>query len=326
MAVYPWMAPLRALVQSLERTFGRGIVAPLVPPTSPEGLPELPALLPTGLPALEQILGRAGLPRGTMVEIFGADGVGKTSLALALTAAAQRAGLATAYLDVERGLQLDYARALGVEPAQALLSRPDCAETAWQLVEALVRSGGVGLVVVDSLAAMVPRAELSRPLDQDPGADQARLMSRALRRLAAVVHESGATVVFVNQARRELGDHGQTVEVSGGGTALRYYASLRLELRHDSALHEGDLRVGDVVRVEVCKSRFAMPHQVALLPLRWGKGFVAAPASPEVTRCAEGPTDVVAVDAAGLELVHPTMQPCLVAPELLSADGLPQVC
>ncbi len=297
MSTFPWMAQLRALVRDLERSFGRGIVAPLMPPASAatdDASVVPPAVVPTGLPALDAILGRPGLPAGTMVEIYGADGVGKTSLALALMAAAQRAGTPAAYLDIERGLQLDYAEALGVAPGSALLSRPSCAETAWELIEALVRSGVVKLVVVDSVAAMVPRAELTRPLDQDTGADHARLMSRALRRLAVAVQEAGATVVFVNQVRRELGDQGQSVEVSGGGTALRFYAGLRLELRREGPLLDGEERVGDVVRVEVIKSRFAAPHQVAHLPLRWGQGFVAsppaapaAPASAEVAEVAE---------------------------------------
>ena len=315
MAAFPWMDSLRALVQGLERSFGRGIVTPLEHGGDAVEVDPLAGHIPTGLALLDQAVGRPGLPAGTMVELYGADGVGKTSLALALMAAAQRDGCTTAYLDVERGLQIDYATALGVMPDRMLLSRPSCAETAWELVEALVRSGEVKLVVVDSLAAMVPRAELSRPLDQDTGADQARLMSRALRRLAGAVQESGAVVVFVNQVRRELGENGQSVEVSGGGTAMRFYAGLRLELRRDGALCEGEERVGDVVRVEVTKSRFAPPHRVVRLPLRWGQGFVApSPPTPSSPMPASAPSssgaehEAAALATADLALVAPAMQ------------------
>lgn len=263
-----WMKGLRQLVSAMERMFGRGTLR-----TLPVEVPPRARALSSGVASLDALLAGDGVPLGTMVELFGADSVGKTSLALSMAAAAQADGGLVAWIDAERSLQRAMAEGCGVDLSRLLIAEPDDAETALSMVEALVRSGAVRLVVLDSVAAMLPRAEIGRPLDADVGAGTPRLMSRALRRLVGTLAGAPCAVVFVNQGRRELGDAGQTVDASGGGTALRFYAGIRCELRREGELYEGDACVGEKIRVEVVKNRFGTPRRAVSLALRWGTGF-----------------------------------------------------
>ncbi len=280
-----WMERLRALVAGMERRFGRGVVTPLPTPAEGQDIAAPAGHVATGIAALDAVLGGSGLPRGAMVELFGQEGVGKTSLALALAAAVQREGGVVAWIDVERALQPAYATKAGIDPGRMLLSRPEDAEEALEVAEALARSGEVALIVVDSVAALVPRQEAERSLDDDAPGGPGRLLSRALPRLALALHDSGCSAVFVNQVRRELGDAGGHAP-TGGGTALRHYAAVRLELGQAGPLKGDGPPAGAAVRVEVVKSRYGAPGQQALLTLRYGRGFgtdpMALPLPPPV--------------------------------------------
>ncbi len=270
-----WVERLRALVAGMERRFGRGVVAPLPAAAEGEGGAAAAGYVASGIDALDAVLG-GGLPRGAMVEVFGQEGVGKTSLALALSAAVQREGGVVAWIDVERALQPAYAARAGIDPNRMLLSRPEDAEEALELVEALARSGEVALIVVDSVAALVPRQEAERSLDDDAPGGPGRLLSRALPRLALALYDSGCSALFVNQVRRELADTGAYV-ATGGGTALRHYAAVRLEVAAAGPSKGDGQHAGAPVRVEVVKSRYGAPGQQALLALRYGRGFATDP-------------------------------------------------
>ncbi|NCA71843.1 MAG: hypothetical protein EOM91_17535, partial [Sphingobacteriia bacterium] len=223
---------VEAVLRRLEARFGEGVVT-LARAHAPI------AVIPTGSPALDTALGIGGLPRGRIVEIYGPEASGKTSLALGIIAEAQRGGGTCAFIDAEHALDDGYAARLGVDPNRLLLSRPDTGEQALEITEQLICCGGVAVVVVDSVAALTPRAERQAGIGQAPPGLQARLMSQGLRRLAAPAARAGCTVIFINQMRRALGAWQGFSQTTPGGYALRFYASVRLELSVAAPLRRG---------------------------------------------------------------------------------------
>ena len=259
---------LENALSSIEKQFGKGAVMKLG-----ESLVSNVSVISTGNLALDMALGVGGFPRGRVIEIYGPESSGKTTVALHAVAEAQKAGGIAAFIDAEHALDPSYARAIGVDVDNLYVSQPDTGEQALEICDALVRSGAIDIVVVDSVAALVPRAEIEGDMGDSHVGLQARLMSQGLRKLTSPIAKSNTVVIFINQLREKVGIMFGNPETTPGGRALKFYSSIRLDVRKGEQLKQGQEAVGNRTKIRVVKNKMAPPHKLAEVDMIYGEGI-----------------------------------------------------